>query len=288
MKYVFIINPISGGGRGLKMYNRIKNICEIEKLDYDIHLTKQKNDATDIAKKYKRDSCIIYSVGGDGTLNEVLNGIIGTKNMLGIIPCGCGNDFYRVIKDRQDTLFKIDIGKLNKVYFINVASIGIDAEVGDNVKIMKKKHIPSSLIYKSSIVYTFFTFKFKEIEFILNNTLKKGEYTIITICNGSYYGGGYCIGPSARIDDGKFDIYFVDKISKLQIPKMLNKLKSTTHEESPHVHKRISDSIKIISKKEIICNYDGESIIDKKFSISLLPDEVTIYNNKQLVKKIMN
>lgn len=97
MKHVFIINPISGKGKTLKVAENIEKVCQREKLDYEINYTNYPGEATKIAKKYRFSQNIIYSVGGDGTLNEVLNGIVGTKNILAIIPSGSGNDFYKTL-----------------------------------------------------------------------------------------------------------------------------------------------------------------------------------------------
>ena len=163
MKHVFIVNPVSGRGKALKVSLGIKKICEEEKLDYEIHYTNGPKDATRIAKEVKGSKNIIYSVGGDGTLNEVLNGVIGTKNMLAVIPAGSGNDFYRTLSKMDDEMPLIDVGKVNGKYFLNVVSIGIDAEVAKNAEVMKKLKVPTSQIYNASIVYTFFKYKFKEI-----------------------------------------------------------------------------------------------------------------------------
>lgn len=286
MKHVFIINPISGQGRAFKMVDNIHRVCTEEKLDYEVIFTRNAGDATKIVKKLKGEN-IVYSVGGDGTLNEVVNGIVGTKNKLAVIPGGSGNDFYTSLKDIEETEFKIDIGKVNDRYFINVVSVGIDAEIGDNALLMKKKKIPRTQIYNASIVYTFFKFKFKDIEFKLNNTKMKGQYTIVTICNGRVYGGGYKIAPNADIRDGLFDIYFVDKISKAVIPGLILKLKKGTHEESPHVHKRLADKITFKSSKTMICGADGETLYGKKFDIKMLKEKVTMYQDKKIIKKIL-
>lgn len=287
MKHIFIINPISGQGRAFRMVDNIHRVCKEEKLDYEVVFTRKEHDATEIVKKYKKGDNVIYSVGGDGTLNEVVNGIVGTKNKLAIIPGGSGNDFYTSIKDMVDTEFKIDIGKVNDRYFVNVVSVGIDAEIGDNALLMKKKKIPRSQIYNASIVYTFFKYKFKEIEFKLNNTKMKDSYTIVTIMNGKVYGGGYKIAPNAIVNDGLFDIYFVDKLPKVKIPKLILKLAKGTHEESPHVHKRMSDKISFKSEKPVICGVDGETLYGTKFDIKLLKNKITMYQDKKLIKKIL-
>lgn len=287
MKHIFIVNPISGKGRACKVAIGIKKVCEEEKLDYQIYYTNAPGDATKITKSIKGSKNIIYSVGGDGTLNEVLNGIVGTKNILSIIPAGSGNDFYKTLVKIDDEMPLIDVGKVNKKYFINVVSIGIDAEVAKNAEVMKKLKIPPSQIYNASIIYTFFKYKFKNIEFTVDNNSSKGKCTLLTICNGKMYGGGYKIAPEALLSDGYFDVYFVNKIHKPIIPFLINKLKKGTHESLKEVVKSKATKIKFKCDHDLVCNVDGEIMIDNKFNIKLIPKAVLIYNNKELINKIM-
>ena len=232
MKHIFIINPVSGAGRGEKIGKKIEHVAPELGLDYEIHYTT-------------------------------------SKNMLAVIPAGSGNDFYRSIEKREEMSFPVDVGKVNDLYFLNCCSIGIDAEIGHNAGLMKEKHIPRKQIYNASILYTFVKYKFKEIEFELNNTKKIGEYTIVTIMNGKAYGGGWVMAPNADVSDGMFDIYFVDKVSKASIPGLLMKVMKGTHEESPHVHKRMANRIKIKTKEKVIVGADGETLYDNEFDICL-------------------
>lgn len=287
MKYVFIINPTSGKGKALKAADTIKNVCKEDKIDYEMHFTKGPGDATKIAKKYKNSKCTIFSVGGDGTLNEVVSGMIGSKNALGVIPCGSGNDFYRTLEKMDDGMHLIDVGKINRKYFINVASIGIDAEIGENANIMKKMKVPKNQIYNASIVYTFFKYKFKDIDFEIDNTKGKEKCTILTICNGTMYGGGYKIAPEASLSDGYFDVYFIKKINKGLIPFLIGKLKKGTHGEEKCVTKFKANKIKFKCDQNLICGCDGELLIDKKFKIRVLEKALLIYNDKNLVKRFM-
>ena len=286
MKHIFIVNPISGKGKTLKAVDRIKKVCEEENLDYEIYFTEYPKDATKIARKYRFTKNIIYSVGGDGTLNEVLNGIVGTKNLLGVIPAGSGNDFYKTLSKIDEEYPVIDIGKVNDRYFINIISIGIDAEVANNVSLMKKRKVPTNQIYNASLIYTFFKYKYKDIELSIDEKeQKKGKCTILTICNGQVYGGGYKIAPSAKLTDGYFDVYYVEKVNKPQLPSLINMLKQGIYEKHNKVHKSQATKIKFKCDKELVCNIDGEIMTDKKFNVKIIPNAITIYNNKELIKK---
>lgn len=287
MKRIFIINPNSGGGRSLKMVENIRKICEKDKLDYEMYLTNYPGEATKIAKKFRFSRNIIYSVGGDGTLNEVVNGVVGSKNMLGVIPCGSGNDFYKTLEKLDDTMPLIDVGKINGKYFVNIVSIGIDAEVANNASIMKKIKLPASQIYNASIVYTFFKYKFKNIEVEIDANKRNGKCTILTICNGQVYGGGYKIAPSAALNDGYFDVYFVDKIQKPLILRVFAMLKKGTHESHKNVHKSKATRVKFKCRYDLVCNVDGEILIDNKFDIKMVKNALLIYNDKKFVNRIL-
>jgi len=287
MKYIFIVNPVAGKGKSLQLAKNIEIVCSDKKLDYIIHYTKAPKDATDIVASYKSETGIIYSVGGDGTLSEIVNGIVGSNNKLGVIPAGSGNDFYRTIKDFDEDK-TIDIGKVNDTYFINFLSFGMDANIGNRANSLKeKRYIPKSQIYNASIIHTLFNFKYNKIRFNLGNEQMEDEYTIVTICNGRYYGGGYNIAPSALLDDNMFDIYFVDKISKFSIIKLVPKLKKGTHEGHPAIHKSQTKNIIIEADEKIVANLDGEIIVGSKFTVELIPNALTIHNDKVLVKSIL-
>ena len=279
MKRVFIVNPNSGSKRGIIVGKLIEEICNELNYEYEIHYTKGKNDATKIAHKYKKDECIIYSVGGDGTLNEVVNGIVGSKNYLGIIPIGTGNDFVKCIKKG---VYEVDLGKVNDRYFINIASIGIDAMVGYNVENIKKLPVSPKLRYDLSILYTFFTYNYLKVCY--KKEIDK-TVTLIAVCNGRYYGGKYGIAPNALIDDGLFDIYVADYIPKLRIPKILKKLEKQTHGDSPYISAFTSNKLNIKCKKPTICSVDGEIIKAKEFDFEIIPKAINIYNNDIEIQK---
>jgi len=102
MSYIFIINPVSGKGKGLSVGKIIDEYCKNKGINYRVVYTDRKRDAEYLAALYKNvKNNVIYSVGGDGTLNEVVNGMANSESSLGIIPIGSGNDFYRSLIDNR-------------------------------------------------------------------------------------------------------------------------------------------------------------------------------------------
>ena len=287
MKHIFIINTIAGKGKYAKLLPNIEKVCKEENIEYEIRYITEELDGKSIALEYKDGENIIYSVGGDGTLTRILQGIIGTKNKLGVIPSGSGNDTYRVIKKLPKGESLIDIAKINETYFINVACTGLDAEVGNNIDVLRKTKIPASQLYNASIVYTFVKYKFKKIKIKTHIKHIDDSYSILSICNGGYYGGGFNIAPKSQLTDGLLDIYYVEKMHKLKIIPLLLKLKKGKHEGKRRVHKFRTNHIELELEEEINFNIDGEKLIDKHFVIDVLPKAISIYNNDEFVNKIM-
>lgn len=286
MKYIFIINPISGSTNADDITRKIEELCLFNHYEYEIRLTEYPGHATKIALEYSREENVIYSVGGDGTLNEVVNGIVGSKNHLGIIPTGSGNDFYKIIDSITDKEFSCDIGKVNDRYFINVCSIGIDADVCNNANLLKGK-VPPKQIYTASILKTILGYQYKDVKYYMNGEKDNGIFTIVTICNGCYYGGGFYIAPNAKINDNQFDIYFVEKISKIRMIKLVSKLKKGTHVNEKEVFHYVTRNIKLSSSREMNLNIDGEIIKTKKVKIKMIPNAIKFNNDRELVEKVM-
>lgn len=287
MKKIFIVNPTAGDGKALNILRELQNLLHDSNEDYDIYYTTGPKDATDIAKSFNNpnEQYIIYSVGGDGTLFEVVNGIGNSNNILGIIPTGTGNDFIKSIDSNNDITY-VDLCRMNEYYFINIASVGIDADIANNQSTMKKIGIPKVLSYKASILYTYFSFKNPSVNIEINDKEISQDVTLLTICNGKYYGGGFKIAPNAIYNDGLFDIYLADKVNKLKIPGLILKLVKGTHEDSKYVHKLSGNKLTIHSDKLLNCNLDGEifKLHDMEFEVT--DKKIPIYTAYDKIKKL--
>lgn len=286
MKFIFIVNPISGKGKALDLVNNINSVCKKKNINYEIIYTTKPNDATNIAKRYKDEDVVLYSVGGDGTLNEIVNGVAGTNTKIGVIPGGSGNDFYKTIKEYEEINIKSDLGMINDTYFINIASLGIDSLINYNAIQLKNK-VPASQIYNLSILFSLFKFKPLKLELEIDNKLIKANYTLICAANGRIYGGGFHIAPDALLDDNLFDIYIADDLTKFKIIKLLLLLIKKQHESSKNINKIKTNEIKISSEDDMIFQYDGEVYISKDVVIKISDNKVNIYNDVDFVNEIL-
>ena len=279
MKRIFIVNPIAGNGKALKMGKTLKEICDSEKLKYEIIYTTGTDCARNIAKQH-RSECrenIVYSVGGDGTLNEVVNGVVNSNTILGVIPGGTGNNFYKMIKPNDQRARKIDVGKVNDHYFINIASLGLDAKIAERANKIKNKFLSNKLVYYMGIACELINLESTNLK--IDDRTKDKEFTMLSVCNGAYYGGGFKLAPSASIFDGAFEIYEVSRINLLQALKLFKLLLNKQHENSKFVDYWKTDYFTVESTVPLICNVDGEIITDQKFIFENIEEGLQLLYN---------
>lgn len=276
MKIAFIINPTAGKNRKKDIVPIIENKMNNTGYEYSIIHTKGIDDARLITKKHlKSEYEIIVGVGGDGTVREVASGIkeIG-KGILGIIPMGTGNDLARSLNiplNSNEALEKIILGKIKEVnigraeknIFLNVASIGFDAEIVKNTKIFKGI-FKGKLAYTMGILRTLLIFKSKNVTIEYDNIKRNEKILLIAVANGNYYGGGMKITPEAKIDDGKIDVCIIKDISRFKLLFLFPSVYNGKHgKHKKYVEFIRVDSLNVYLEKEAFLNIDGD-IINKK------------------------
>ncbi len=289
MEHLFIINPEAGKGKSLGYIERIKNYFKDKDEPYYIEVTKYPGHATEIVKSYTaQKNYRVYAVGGDGTLNEVLNGIVGTGSVLAVIPCGSGNDFVKSIVDEasvEDIFLStlrgkekyIDLGKINDRFFINISSVGFDSEVVYSANAIKKlKYISGPAAYILGIIVTLFKFKFINTTIVIDGVKLNKKILLAAIANGRCYGGGVKISPKSDISDGIFDLCVVDKVSKLKIFFLFPKAIEGKHESIKQVSFYKGRNISISSSEEFVLNIDGELLKEKEVHCELIRNGIKV------------
>lgn len=271
-KLLFILNPTAGGGRAKSSRKIIEEAMEFHKIPYEIKETSAPLEATRLAEEGVDFFHAIIAVGGDGTVNEVAKGLINRqKGVLGIIPCGTGNDFARAlgiepnIKSALDTVIKnrskaIDIGKINGYSFLNIASVGFDtAVVIQNDKIKKK--IKSELSYIVSLIITLFKYRRKKATLIIDDIIIDRNLMLLAVGNGVCYGGGLSILPMAKIDDGYFHIAIVKDISNFKLLLLFPSIFKGQHlKYTKYVEIHKGKKVVYKNKEKMKINIDGEIV----------------------------
>jgi len=271
MRHVFIVNPVAGKGKSLQFISEIKNLFAKSDTSHIIEITKYPGHATEIARKHVSEGkCRLYSVGGDGTLNEIVNGMVGSDSSLAIIPCGSGNDFIKSITDNlniKNILEKsvhggeklIDLAKVGSQYFLNISSIGFDAEVLLNVnKIKKLPFITGRMAYILGVITTIFKYSHNFLKISIDEQHMEAKSLLIAVANGRYYGGGMLAAPEAQIDDGLFDICLIRNMSKVKILKFFPKFIKGQHGKIAGVSFYRGKRVEIVCDGEVAMNIDGE------------------------------
>ena len=230
-----ISNPISGRKKSNhKRMQAIFDFLDENNVEYKLYESQYYKHPTEIAKEITNEieSGDMIVMGGDGTFNEVLNGISDfSKWNIGLVPAGSGNDFAKsiglttdLIEDLKIILKKevkpIDYIKVNDKLCVNVLGTGIDVEVLINFE--KHTKLKGSFRYFVSLLEALFPLKFHEFDVSIDDgPFERKRGFIIALCNGSDFGGGITICPKADSSDGKLEFVFVDEIKKIQIPKYL-------------------------------------------------------------------
>ena len=287
MKHIFMINRFTLKERLDKYIEVLDKVAKKLKLDYKIEVNDNDNSTEDILKKYKRSSNVIYAVGGDGILNRVLNAIYGTKNKIACIPAGTGNDFNRSINEYfNDGDNLVDVVKCNEKYFVNVACFGIDADIANDKSVVHNKFIPRTLQYKVGVAKHILFYKPYKFTMKWDKESKTSKLSLVTVCNGGYYGGGFHVNKDGIYNDGLLDAYIITATNRRQLISYLVSLLKGKHKECKYVEHVRTDKFTIITEEEIDGNLDGESLKTTKFEMSVIPRSLTFYHNKELLKLI--
>ena len=294
MKHLFIVNPIAGG----RHHDYKKTVQDIDDAmrenggEYEIYITKSPHDATEKVRleAKKGDAIRIYACGGDGTLNECVNGAVGFGNVsVTNYPCGTGNDFVKLFGDEKQLFFDIrrlingfsepiDVIRCNDMYSINICSVGFDARVGGDVHKYDKIPLLSGFgSYVVSLIVNFFSGINEKLTINTGDGDKSGEYALICSCNGRYYGGGFNPISDAMPNDGVMNTIVVSKCSRLNFIRMIKKYSTGRYYEAGNLAKRYDGNmITISSDKELSINVDGEILKSRSVVFELVHKGVNL------------
>ena len=295
MIYHFVLNPMSG--KSLKkakksveaMTNKIRTACQKRKLSYRIYYTTSVGDATEYVRSMvisTQDRQRFICVGGDGTINEIVNSSPKNPNVeFGVIPNGSGNDFVRNFTnvdlftdiDAQidgDT-FPIDLIKCNDHYCVNMVNIGFDCSVVKEAARLKKfKFISPSLSYICGVVTALFKKYGTKMKVIFDDgEVIERDLLLTAIGNGRYCGGGFDAAPVALLDDGLMDVAIINKISRFTFIGLVGSYKNGTYLSNEKAmqyitHKKVSHFKMEFEEETSIC-IDGEIISAKTVDFSI-------------------
>ena len=298
MIHLFIINPAAGSRNRTQEYSQIiHKLCKEKGLQYDIRVstapgecTRFAREAAESGKEYR-----LYACGGDGTLNEVVQGAAGFDNAaVTVFSGGSGNDFVKLFDDPQ-AFFDLerlldadeatfDLIDCNGDIALNICSVGLDARIGTDVSNYKRLPLLQGFrAYAASTVVNVIKGIYEHYVVELNGKRIDGKQTLICVCNGRYYGGGFNPVPEADPADGLLDVLLVKKVSRIQVAGVIGKYKSGRYQQLPHLvrHYR-TKRIKIICDKPTPINLDGELRTAQEVTMSLSDKKLRFFFPKGL------
>lgn len=286
MRHIFIINPTSGIKDSKKVIPWIKEYFDDEN-DYEIFVTEYRGHATEIASRYSvRDHVCIYSVGGDGTAYEVLNGLNDNVSM-GVIPNGTGNDFHRtfykekftlkemLVKTIEGDIQMIDYGVANEHRFLNMFTVGFDAVIGDlSTRAGKIKYMPNSLSYVIGVIRSLGQIPKIKLSFTYNGEKIEQDSLLLAVLNGQYYGGGFNPAPEADIKDGLFNVLLIESVNLPTLLRLILKYAKGRHKEIKQIQSFKLQSFQLKADKKMTYTCDGEIFEDDYFVITMLENRL--------------
>ena len=288
MKTIVIVNPQAGNGRTEKIWPNIESALEKSIGSFEVLQTTCRGDATDLSRRILAvDTVRIVAVGGDGHLNEVLNGFIendlpvNPEARLSFVMTGTGCDFQRSLgisgkwrnsaaKLKDAKVRKIDVGKVTYTaadktqkirYFDNIASFGLSGAVDHCLEHSRlRNYLGGSPLFLWATIKTVFTHPNQSIRFRIDDGPEEEICSRLgLLANGRYFGGAMHAAPEAELDDGLLDLLMLKEISVAKFLWHLPKIYKGTHLKIPEIFFQKVRKFTAESSEQVILDIDGES-----------------------------
>ena len=295
-----IVNPASSGGKTGQRWAGIEERLRIEGAQFDVEFTHEPGHATVLAREAVAAGYrTIVSVGGDGTLNEVVNGLVidGRADpdvRLGLIPGGTGSDFGRGIGLPRDPLESalhllqaephwFDMGQVvcklaertNTRYFINVAGLGFDGAVCDRVN--RSGRVGGGTIpYLTNLVVTLFTYSNKRVHWTLDGQARDEVLNSVIVANAHFFGGGMHISPNSKMDDGLFHVITLGDWGKLEFLMAVPRVYNGTHLTHPKVKEYIGREVTVEADGRMFLQAEGDLFGEAPATFKILPHTLQV------------
>ncbi len=290
---VIVLNPAGGHGRAGRRRPELERLLEAasarqpseDRLEWEIRQTTAPGSASEIAARSAAEGAdIVAAAGGDGTLNEVLNGLMGSQVKLALLPFGTGNDFSRTVglygslPRAVDTLFngrpaRIDVGRMAERCFLNVAGCGFDAIVAERAN-HGPRWLTGSPAYVFAVLRTLASFRAAEFCLTVDGVQRVQRAMMCSVANARTYGGGMRIAPTAQLDDGLFDLCILAEAGTLEFVRAFPRVFQGTHTTHPKITMLQARHVRIESAPALPLLIDGEVIGTTPAEFTLLPSAI--------------
>ncbi len=271
VRLLIIANPISGKGYSRTIWPALQEKLNLLGVEHSVVWTERRGHAISIAREAADSGFTrVLSIGGDGTLREVVQGALTTGIDLGVVPAGSGNDFSRTMGLPKDPLGALDValgthvahvnvGELSGIVYINVAGCGFDAEVAA-LAASRLRFLGGKLSYLSSVFVELCAYRPRNFRICIDGEWISRRAYLIAVANGRFYGCGMMIAPEADPADGLFDVCIVSAMSRARLVACLPKIYSGSHVDDPYVEMRRGSCVTVETDSPVQCQADGEVV----------------------------
>lgn len=302
MKHLFIVNPAAGKcDRSVQLKAMVKEVFGSRGLDYEVQVSKGPGDITRLAREAaeKEAELRIYACGGDGTLNEAINGVADFDHVaVTHYPIGSGNDFVKLF-DRPGAFRELecfldcDEARFDLIrcqsedmvcYSANICSMGLDARIASEIgRYRRLPLITGNGAYYLSIGTSLFKGIHKPYIIEVGGETISGNQTLICICSGRHYGGSFHPVPDASPDDGLLDVLIIRPINLLDVAKIIGKFQNGLYRNYPQYIRHLrTEKIRIQCTEESVVNIDGEIMGGQDVTFSVIPGGLRFFYPKGL------
>jgi len=294
-----IVNPVAGAYATRRKWPRISRLLRHVGLSFDYEYTEGVGHAIELARAAAGDGYrYVVAVGGDGTVNEVANGILrstgASSTTLGIVSTGTGSDFARSVGIPRyyvsacscltsSRRLLIDIGVVEyqskgqtlRRFFVNAAGIGFDAAVVENTERLPK-FFGGTVPYLGALLRTLFGYRNKSVVLRIGDRVEAFRILSVVVANGSYFGGGMHVAPEASLNDNLLDVVVIGDVGKFELLKSLPMVYKGTHGDHPKVSIEKAANITVESSERVLVHADGELLGEGPASFWLMPAVLSI------------
>jgi YegS/Rv2252/BmrU family lipid kinase len=284
----FLVNPFSGLPLTQpRPYGLIEKAFLGSDWDVDIRILKGKGDGEAQARRAVKEGVeLVVGIGGDGTLHEIGNGLVGTETSLGIVPLGSGNAFARalgvpMVPHRairallSGRPIALDVGEVEGRVFLSTAGIGLDAAVGQE---FDKSPIRGGIPYFGIAAMEFLQYQPVEVRVETDGQSRSLRPLLVTVANTNQFGMGAVIAPKARPDDGLLDVCLISEVSVLEALIHSPKLFLGAIDQVPHVEIFQTKEVRVSLEREVPAHLDGEpTALSKEIVFRVRPRALRVW-----------
>jgi YegS/Rv2252/BmrU family lipid kinase len=287
---VFLVNPASANGATGKRWPELRRRARELGLDGEAVLSERPRHLIELAREAARSHRLLVVVGGDGTLNEVVNGVAGLDAELAVLPAGTGQDFGRThgiptafdeaVRVAVDgTARAVDLGRVTfregERWFANVGSAGMSGAVAERANGMTKRFGGRATFFWA-LLREFAAWKNAEVTVTLDDAERRGRMHDVIVANGRWHGGGMKLAPDAHADDGLFDVVLVGDVTKLDFMTTAPKLYSGRHVGHPRIEVLRSATVTVDGAAPLPIELEGEQVGTTPARFEVVPSALRV------------